>query len=217
MPEETAKNQEPLYPSAEQFKRHIAYKLKISEILNGTPILDADRLRFLEINNKQIARVNIIANITEKFIQDQEKKFASVTIDDASGQIRLKLFGDDIKKFENFSQGDTIMVIGLVRQWNNELYLTPEIIKKKDTNYLILRKLEIEQERPKPIDKSELNEIKNKMLDLIKKEEINGGINVNDIVTQLNSSQDVINKEVKKLLEEGVIYEPRPGKLRYLG
>ncbi len=217
MPEEITKAQEPVYPSTEQFKRYTAYKLKIGEVTNGKIILDADRLKFLEIENKQVLRVNVVANIIDKFVQNEEKKFASMTIDDASGQIRLKTFGDEISKFDNFNQGDTVMVIGIVRQWNNELYITPEIIKKKVPAYLLLRKFEIEKERPKPLDKAELNEIKNQMLNLIKREESNGGISIDSIVKELSSSSEIINKEIKKLLEEGLIYEPRPGKLRYLG
>jgi len=27
----------------------------------------------------------------------------------------------------------------------------------------------------------------------------------------------IINQEIQKLLEEGIVFEPRPGKVRYLG
>ena len=30
-------------------------------------------------------------------------------------------------------------------------------------------------------------------------------------------SPDVINQEIRSLLEEGIIFEPRPGKIRWLG
>ena len=30
-------------------------------------------------------------------------------------------------------------------------------------------------------------------------------------------SPEVINAEIKKLLEEGIVFEPRPGKIRWLG
>jgi len=33
----------------------------------------------------------------------------------------------------------------------------------------------------------------------------------------VEASPDVIKVEIKKLLEEGLIYEPRPERLRYLG
>ncbi len=201
----------------EEFKRHIAYKLKIGDLLKGNIILDGERFKFLQLNDRQVARVNVVANITDKYIQNEEKKFASITLDDATGQIKIKAFGEDIEKFTGFEQGDTIMLIGLLRQWNNEVYITPEIIKKKDPSYLLLRKLETDLESPKPIDKSQLSEIKDKIVSIIKREEERGGADINAITEELKSSSEAINREIRRLLEEGIIYEPRPGKVRYLG
>ena len=31
------------------------------------------------------------------------------------------------------------------------------------------------------------------------------------------TSPEIINQEIQKMLEEGIIFEPRPGKLRWLG
>ena len=96
------------------FKRATAYKLKIGDIFSGKKILDGERFNFLELGNKKINRINIIANIVEKY-SSSEKQYISLTIDDASGQIRLKIFGDDVQKFSDINQGDSILVIGLLR------------------------------------------------------------------------------------------------------
>ncbi len=202
---------------ADEFKRHVAYKAKIGDILSGNPIVDGEKLRFVEVNGKNIARVNLIANVVDKYIQDDEKKFASITLDDATGQIKLKTFGDDIEKLKPFEQGDTVLAIGMVREWNKEVYVTPEIIKKKQPEYLMLRKLETDLDKPKPADKKELTEIKDKIIEIIKREEVNGGVDIKKLTEELQSKQDLINQEIRKLLEEGTIYEPRPGKVRYLG
>ena len=138
---------------ADEFKRHTAYKLKIGDILAGNHIVDGEKLKFIEINGKNVARVNLIANVVDKFIQDEEKKFASVTLDDASGQIKLKTFGEDIEKLKLLEQGDTVLAIGMVREWNKEVYVTPEIIKKKQPEYLLLRKLENDSQKPQLADK----------------------------------------------------------------
>ena len=44
----------------QQFKRNIAYKLKIGDILIGKPILNQEKFQFLELENKKIVRVNVI-------------------------------------------------------------------------------------------------------------------------------------------------------------
>lgn len=202
---------------AEEFKRHTAYKLKIGDILGGNQILDGERLKFIETNGKNIARVNLIANVVDKFIQDDEKKFASITLDDASGQIKLKTFGDDIEKLKAFEQGDTILAIGMVREWNKEIYITPEIVKKKQPEYLLLRKLENDMQKPAEAERKESTDLKEKLIDIIKREEKNGGADIKKIIEELQAKDALVNQEIRKLLEEGAIYEPRPGKVRYLG
>jgi hypothetical protein len=199
------------------FKRNIAYKMRVGDILSGKITMNGERFKSLESSGKQIIRVNVIANITDKYIQDAEKKFGSITIDDASGQIKLKVFGDDIAKFSEFNQGDTIIIIGLLRVWNNEIYITPEIIKKKDIAHLLLRKMETESEQAKSISKEQLSALKDKMLEMIKSAEKDGGIDMDALIMQLKEPPEIINQEIKKLLEGGVAYEPRPGKIRYLG
>lgn len=203
--------------STEQFKRNIAYKFRIGNILTGKPFLENDRLKFLELNNKNVIRVNIIANIVDKFIQEGEKKYASITLDDATGQIRVKTFGEDISKFTPFNQGDTILLIGLLRYWNNEVYISPEIIKKKDPAFLLIRKLEAEAEEPKLIDKEKLTQLKDKILEMVKEGEKTNGVEIEKMILELKEHPDIINQEIKRLLEDGKVYEPRPGKLRYLG
>lgn len=203
---------------AEEFKRHTAFKLKIGDLMSGSKITDGEKLKFIETNGKNVARVNLIANVIDKFIQDDEKKFASITLDDASGQIKLKTFGEDIEKLKNLEQGDTVLAIGMVREWNNEVYVTPEIIKKKQPEYLLLRKLENEKITSIQESKEEKpSGIKEKIIEIIKREEANGGADMKALATELDTKPETINQEIRKLLEEGTIYEPRPGKVRYLG
>jgi len=201
---------------AEIMQRATAYKLRIGDILAGKPSLDGERFNFLELGNKQIIRVNIVANIIEKY-QSEEKKYISFTIDDASGQIRIKIFGDDIEKFAEIGQGDTVTIIGMLRFYNNELYISPEIIKQQDPRYLLVRKLELEKETPKQTSKEETKAVKDRIIDMIKEAENNGGIDIDKLIMEIKSSPEIINQEITKLLEEGLVYEPRPGKIRYLG
>jgi len=201
---------------SEQKKRNVAYKMRIGDILKGKPIFDEGKFIFLEVGDKKVVRINIIANCVDKFIQDGEKKYASLTIDDASGQIRLKVFGDDLGLLKNITQGDTLQIIGNVRDWNGEIYLLPEIVKKVDPRWLLVRKLEIQNSRKDSIT-SEKSSIREIIMQKIRDAEADGGIEVDTIIMDVDSSPDSINSEIKKLLEEGLIYEPRPGRLRYLG
>ncbi len=205
----------------QQYKRNVAYKLRIGELLLGKPMFDQEKFIFLSLGNKKIVRVNLIGNIIEKFESEGEKKYLFFNLDDGSGQIRLKIFGDDVDKFKDLVQGQTVGVIGVLRSWNNENYVQPEIIREQDPKYLLIRKLEAEKERSKitPLtEKKQVLALKDKILDEIKKSEEQGGIDTNNIImNSREASPEIINQEIQKLLEEGIIFEPKPGRLRYLG
>src|SRR3989344_7768820 len=97
------------------FKRNIAFKLRIGDLLIGKPVNDGERFGFLELGDKKIVRVNIAGNVVDKYESLGEKKYLSITIDDGSGQIKLKAFGDDVDKFSKVIQGQTVIVIGTLR------------------------------------------------------------------------------------------------------
>lgn len=196
-------------------KRNVAYKLRIGDVLKGKPVMNEGRLAGLEIGGKNVVRINLIANVVDRFVSEGEKKYSSLTLDDASGQIRMKSFGDDVHLVADLMQGDTLQVIGMVREYNSELYVTPEVVKKIDPRWLLVRKLEMQKIRAE-MPKSDLN-LRDIILDKIKAGEKDNGIEIDQMIMDIEAAPELINKEVTKLLEEGLIYEPRPGKLRYLG
>jgi len=199
-------------------KRNVAYKLRIGDVLKGVPMMDEGKFLFLELGDKKVVRVNMIANCVDKFVSEGEKSFASLTVDDASGQLKLKVFGEDIDRVKDIMQGDTLQIIGNMREWNGEIYMIPEVVKKVDARWLLVRKLEIQNARKDlPEVQGGKNELKNMILDKIKASEADGGIDREALVMDVEAAPDAIEGEVKGLLEEGLVYEPRPGRLRYLG
>ncbi len=90
-----------------------------------------------------------------------------------------------------------------------------------DPKYLLLRKLETEKDKTLnagPVEKAQIVAIKDKILELIKNSEENGGIEIEEIIQKFHETpQAIINQEIQKLLEEGIAFEPRPGKIRWLG
>jgi len=212
---------------AETIKRQTAFKLRIGDVLKGKPIIDEQkspegqpmqRFRFLELGDKNIVRVNIVANIVDKYSSEAEKKYLTFTIDDASGQIRLKTFGEDTLRFQNIVQGNTVIVVGTLRYYNNELYIAPEIVRETDPRYLLVRKLELDREKPKQVNKEEVLAIKDQIIEMIKRAEDSGGIETDQLYHTLTAvSPDIISQEIQKMLDEGLAYEPRPGRIRYLG
>jgi RPA family protein len=206
-------------------KRETAIKLRINDILRSTPIFETiegvNRLRFVELGERKFNRVNIIANVVDKYESEGERRFASITLDDGSGQIRARVFAEDISKFKDLIEGDTILIIGILRAFNQEIYVLPEVIKKKDPKYLLIRKLEIEKsykiKQPTIDENKVVKALRDEVINMIKLAEKNDGIDKDEIIIKISSNPKLINEEITKLLEEGIIYEPRPGRVRYLG
>ena len=202
----------------DKFKRHIAFKLRVGDISSGKPKIEGDRFIHLELDGKNIVRVNLIGNIVEKFESSGEKQYSFTTLDDGSGQIKLKSFGDDVEKLKNFTEGQTVLVIGVLRNFQDDTYISPEIIREQDPKYLLIRKLEIEKTRsgnPEFV-KQQMGAVKDRILGVIKNSD--QGIEVDQMITNLRDiSPEIIRQEIQKFIEEGMVFEPRPGMVKYLG
>lgn len=202
----------------QDFKRNIAYKLRIGDLLAGKPISEGERFIFLELGDRKIVRVNIIGNVIERYDSNNERKYSFLTIDDGSGQIKIKSFGDDVERLADLTQGQTVVIIGVLRNFNNEVYISPEIVRVQDPKYLLVRKMEIEKSAPVKPQSIQGGAIRDKIIDDIKNSEEEGGIFVDKIImSHTDVSAEIINQEIQRLLEEGIIFEPRPGKVRWLG
>lgn len=133
-------------------KRRTAFKVSIGIAANGKLELERDaedptkeRFRTLIIGEKEINRINLIANVIDNY-QNPENTFAALTIDDGTGNMRIRAFSDSMSLIKDIQLGTTILIIGTLRYFNNELYILPEIIKELDPRWLLARKLELEKE-----------------------------------------------------------------------
>ncbi|MBU2523220.1 MAG: hypothetical protein KKE23_02935 [Nanoarchaeota archaeon] len=227
----------------DKFQRQTAYKMQIADILKGKINFEADRLNNVDIGGKLVLRVNVIANVVEKYT-NPEKQFASLTLDDGSGQIRMKGFSDSFELLNSPLIGETVYVVGTLKFYNDELYILPEIINNVETKWLMLRRLELgikeslempeistlnekasenkefekhivtEQKidmSPKPSPAPEpLSSPKLKVLNQIRKDV---ELDVEQLIVPLNIPLADLNVIVKELIQEGEIYESRPGHL----
>ena len=220
--------------------RQVAHKIRIGDLLNGNIVFDGDKFSSLEVKDKKVSRVNAICNIVEKY-ENPEKNFNSITLDDGTGQIRVKAFSDSAILLKGLEIGDTVRIVGWLRYYNDEIYILPEIAVRMDPKWGYVRRLELikeygefkepEQPAPEPVketveQQTEVEEIeREKVLDLedsskmtiLKKiKESAEGIDIEKLIMELKFSVDEINNVIKALIAEGEIYESRPGFLRSL-
>jgi len=202
-------------------ERMTAKKVRISDILSGKWIKkEGMEPSYIETNyGERVSRARILCTIVSKFASE-DGNFGSITLDDGTDTIRAKTF-KTVKPLESFEVGHVVDVIGKVKEYNGEIYIVPEIVKKiDDPNYEILRILEIkknlqgkdekeETEKPKEDDKEGLRK---EILTVI--ENAKDGASYDDILKNVTGEDEKIEEVINELLSEGICYEPTPGKVR---
>jgi RPA family protein len=123
------------------FSRQPAMKVTIGTLLfcNYIEQNDADP-NYLELSSgERLYRLNLMAVILDK---ENVGAITNLLADDGTGKIVLRSFEEN-KNIESLSVGDSVLVIGKLRKYNQEKYVSPEIIKKINPEWLKLRSLEL--------------------------------------------------------------------------
>ena len=194
-------------------KRLTAKKTSTEEISKGKFVKKSgfESSYVLTDLGRKLSRVRVLGLIVDKFIS-QDEKYATLTIDDGKDTLRLKSFVN-VKIFSGFEPGDLVDVFGKVKEYNGEIYVTPEILRKVDANFETLRMLElgkirkeqmkkiklVEEQKKSTLDISELERALNGM---VSKEDIQSIIEAEEIIqsdTEEVAAKNVHNKE--KILE----------------
>jgi len=200
-------------------KRQIAYKVPISLILESNFSKDDLSAGFIQINEMRISRVNIIGTLV--YISDQENAWSG-SIDDGTGKINLRAFEHN-SNFMKADVGDMVLVIGRIREFSNEKYIIPEIINKiENIGWFNLRKIEIEKSQYKNKNENNADEptvdvktAQNKdIYGIIKSLDSGDGAPIEDVI--LKSENKNAESIIKRLLENGDVFEAKPGKLKVL-
>jgi len=201
-----------------EFKRAVAYKISIKNILEASYIKSDQSPNFLLTKNGQkMFRINLIAILVEKLSEDMW------ILEDGTGRITLRSFNN---MPQGFSNGDLILVIGKPRETYSEKYLIPEIIKKLDSySWLNLRNIELKNnynvmsnyQDVKLHGESLVNDENLKVVEgvyeMIKNLDKGSGVDFSFLVKSLGENAENI---ISKLLERGEIFEIKPGKLKVL-
>ncbi|MBT7903453.1 hypothetical protein HN587_06340 [Candidatus Woesearchaeota archaeon] len=127
----------------DQFKRSIAFKIKINDVLNSIYTKqEGFDPNFVSFGKKQVSRVNIIGVVVSNSTEENQVSFQNLLIEDGTGRISLRSFETE-SKFDA-DVGDIVQVIGKIRDFNGERYLIPEIVKRIDPSWVQVRKNELD-------------------------------------------------------------------------
>ncbi len=209
-------------------KRATAVKVKINELINSEFIKNEGEIGYSLINGVRVSRVNIIATIVNKFVNN-EKHSGTIVIDDGFDVINVRAWENEFHLIDNLVIGDLIKIIGRVRMYNDEVYLTPEIIKKVNPNWFALRFIELNRDNQSSnneqviineqsteqstLSNSDSN-LKDDLFNFIKSKG-DDGATIEELTSIAGDKKLCINA-LMELIDEDLIFEPRAGRYKLL-
>jgi hypothetical protein len=226
---------------AEPQKRQIAYKVRISEILGGSYVKEEgwQPNYILMGDGRKISRINLIAAVISL---QREDSTSSVIVDDGTGEILLRSF-EGFLELKEITVGDVVNIIGKPREFGQEKYILPEVMKRlQNPGWIGVRNLELSgpshnADNAKVI-KAPVQEIRaeervvEEVVDGAKSigpEKITPFQRIYSLIKELDSGEGADMSEVAKksglsnaeeilaeLLKEGEIFEIRRGRVKVL-
>ena len=186
----------------------------------------------LTVDQRKIFRLNLMATILDKEVQGNVTNFF---LDDGSSQINLRFFETNTI-LDKLKIGDIVLVIGKLRIYNQEKYISPEIVKKIDSGWLKVRALEIKKNvKQEPVAIKEEIKEQNEIIEDIEEEKPNKEIEIlpiqkiTSLIKELDQGEGVMVEEIiskssvndteqllEKMLENGEIFQNSPGKVKVL-
>jgi len=207
-----------------KFKRQTAYKLWIKNILSSTQKLTNEGMRYFQVDDKEVVRVNLIAVVINRYDNDAGN-YSVVTVDDGSGQIRIKAWEDDVKFLNHIDLGNVVLVVARLFESNGEIFLRPEIVKAIGDEWAMVRKLELEKQFGKVIHTDKILAVTEEKVEekiepsIVAREKVyhfvekapEKGIEISELVKKTELKEADVEKAIEELLREGEIYNPKPG------
>jgi RPA family protein len=199
-------------------KRETAMICMIESILQGSFVrTEGWNPSYFSTDLGDISRVNIIGVVVSNEIA------GGVLVDDGSGRILLRSFEGNL--FGELSLGDLVLIIGRPRVYNEQKYLLPEIIKKVNHGWGAYRQLQLEilKKKAKAIKKESriiLNEKEKpvnyfqKIVEFVKDLDDGSGADVSEVIKRADAPKG--EEFVQKLIEEGELFEVKPGRIKVL-
>lgn len=190
-------------------KRETAFKVRIKDILEGKYVVQEGwEPNYIELNSRRFSRVNLLGT----YVGEEN---GLPKIDDGTGSIVLRSFEEGIKF--DFNLGDILTIIGRPREYNQTRFIVPEIIRKiEDAEWIKVREIELKKFKLcAPVaEKKEAAPVNSiKIVDIVKEMDSGNGVSTEEVIKKAGITGE---KEINKLLENGELFEIKPGILKVL-
>jgi hypothetical protein len=200
-----------------------AFKLFIRDVVERTLNKSEDGSSYLEYDGQSVFTLRVMGIVVSKY---DSEKFTILTLDDSTETVSVRAFGEDKDLLQGISVGDSVDVIGSLREYEEETYIVPwRISIIEDPNWELVRNLELLIRAKKTgagvpsvevLDegRSEEQDLKPVILALIDKLDTGGGADYNALLKDSGVEDNQLDQALNDLLSSSDIYEPKIGRFR---
>jgi hypothetical protein len=133
-------------------ERGVAYKVAVEDITKGKYSRSDARwepAHVLTPLGERVSRVRVMGVVVSRFV-NEDRKYASITLDDGSDTIGAKAFREDVELLMDVKPGEIVDVVGKVKEYGGEKYINVESVwHVDDPNWELVRRLELLIKRKK--------------------------------------------------------------------
>lgn len=211
-------------------KRFVAVKTTARNIVTGVYVVESDdKPNYVRTNSgEEIYRLNLIALLVKI---EKQGSITNLSLDDGTSMVVARFF-EEQTGLDSFQVGDVLLVVGRVRKYGDELYISPDFAKKTDPKWMKVRSAELKQETPQEVtvevkepdvvveevqEEQEVVETQlpsDKIIEYIKEHDSGGGVDMEVIVSEHTFGDT--DEILMKMLEKGEIFQISPGKVKVL-
>jgi len=206
--------------------RRVTAQIVSSRIFSSGEFVSEDNFSsYILFEGKKVFKLNIIGVVVSK---NEGSSFVSFMIDDGFGQCEVRAFGE-VDSFGHIIIGSVVQVVGRPRKWQENVYLNCDVITLVNPLWAKHRKVLLSSTLPLDVkDKKEdvvekvIEEvvvkkpvnIVEKIISAIKELDSGDGADIDDIINNVGSGN--IEEFVDKLVEQGEVFEFKPGRIKCL-
>jgi len=125
----------------------VAVKIRVVDLVTGEYVPQSEGSpAFVKTRIGDIRSVRVLGTVVDRYEREDERVFASLTVHDGSGVVRVKVWDENVSLLKDFKKNDIIDVIGRISYWEarEEIFIVPDLITPvEDFNWELLRRLEI--------------------------------------------------------------------------
>lgn len=208
---------------AETTKTQSACKVAIIDILEARQMPQPDAADVLLTSYGEIIRANVIAAVVN--IQEGD----ALLLDDGTGRILIR----NVSQQPDVRIGDIVLCVGRPQRFQQEWYLVPDVLKKVDRAWMLVRKKELALRRPveisavgqqgTPVETETIKEpqeavlenpLESRVVKMVKQQDKGDGADEGEIVGAMN--HPMTEQLLQKMILRGDLFYVKPGRLKVL-